>query len=520
MIQKIYNEIKKNKKIPVLDRDAIFSISDEQKSSLFCLSLLYGETDNSQLKSFLIKNNLWLLKYEKMLLDKTFSSLQISKDISSLIINKTFNREKFFDYEINAFVQNFTSGKTPLTDVSFWSMLVCQKGLSEENTYLLTQAMANSGDIYNYKKQFPNSFFTRRYPTGGVSEKLALLLPTMLMSISDEYNIKSPFTVARSLGFTGGTWDKMSSIPGFEFPEPGFDSIETLKKCGVSMTVSKESMCPADRILYQLRSLTGSVESVELAAASIASKQLAIPCDYLILDTRYGSGAFFENRNDAIKMATLVEKFLVKGGISVDITYTDTPFPNGSSIGNALEVEESMHILIGNSKILWNNAGINEQKKLLFNFLSLIMQKISGNKSFDASKLAEDIIKNGTAKKNLAKLLQAHSVSEKTITEIFNNSFADVIGLKRANIDVVSDKNFIFGGINQRDVGNLVNFELGAARYEFGISEKSMNGLLLYNRPNDLIKKGDIIFSVYSTSPEAIVHKKEKILTSLRQSIF
>lgn len=148
------------------------------------------------------------------------------------------------------------------------------------------------------------------------------------------------------------------------------------------------------------------------------------------------------------------------------------------------------------------------------------MQKISGNKSFDASRLAEDIIKNGTAKKNLAKLLQAHSVSEKTITEIFKNSFADVIGLKRANIDVVSDKNFIFSGINQRDVGNLVNFELGAARYEFGISEKSMNGLLLYNRPNDLIKKGDIIFSVYSTSPEAIAHKKEKILTSLRQSIY
>lgn len=399
-------------------------------------------------------------------------------------------------------------------------MLVCQKGLSEGNTYLLTQAMANSGDIYNYKKEFPNSFFTRRYPTGGVSEKLALLLPTMLMSISEEYNIKSPFTVARSLGFTGGTWDKMSSIPGFEFPEPGLDSIETLRKCNISMTVSKENMCPADRILYQLRSLTGSVESVELAAASIASKQLAIPCDYLILDTRYGRGAFFESKDDAIKMANLVEKFLIKSGISVDTIYTDTPFPNGSSIGNALEVEEAMHILIGNSKISWNTAGINEQKKLLFSFLSLIMQKISGNTSFDATNLAEDMIKNGIVKKNLAKLLQAHSVSKKTITEIFKNSFADVIGLKRANIDVVSDKNFTFNGINQREVGNLVNFELGAARYEFGISEKSMNGLLLYNRPNDLIKKGDIVFSVYSTSPETIMRKKEKILTSLRQSIY
>lgn len=289
------------------------------------------------------------------------------------------------------------------------------------------------------------------------------------------------------------------------------------------MTVSKENMCPADRILYQLRSPTGSVESVELAAASTASKQLVIPCDYLILDARYGSGAFFESRDDATRMATLVEKFLIKGGISVDTTYTDTPFPNGSSIGNALEVEEAIHILIGNSKISWNKVGINEQKKLLFSFLSLIMQKITGNKSFDASSLAENIIKNGIAKKNLARLLQAHKVSKKTINDIFKNSFADIIGLKKTDIEVVSDKNFTLKGINQREkreIGNLVNFELGAARYEFGISEKSMNWLLLYHRPNDLIKKGDVIFSVYSTSERTIIHKKEEILTSLRKSFY
>lgn len=210
MIQKVYNEIKQNRKISKIKGKIIFSTSDEQKASLFCLSVLYKNTDDSHLKKFLINNNPWLLKYEKMLLGKNV-------DISSIIINKTFNQESYFSHEIMTLVQGFTLGRIPLTDVSFWSMLVCQKGLSEENTYLLTQAMVNSGNIYNYKKQFPNSFFTRRYPTGGVSEKLALLLPTMLMSISNEYNIKSPFTVARSLGFTGAHGTKCHRFPVSNF---------------------------------------------------------------------------------------------------------------------------------------------------------------------------------------------------------------------------------------------------------------------------------------------------------------
>ncbi len=518
MLQKLYEEIKNTKNIPHIDETLLYSISDEQKASLFCLSLLYKKTDNENLKTLLLKNSSWLIKYENILKAVELNEENCSRK-SQIIIKKTLLKETFSEEEINNFVEGFTSGEIPLADVSFWSMLVCQKGLSEENTYLLTIAMTKSGNVYDYKKYFPTSFFTRRYPTGGVSEKIALLLPTMLMSISDKYDIKSPFTVARSLGFTGGTWDKMSSIPDFKFPNPGLDSIDMLKKCNVSMTVSKSDMCPADRILYQLRSLTGSVESVELAASSIASKQLAIPCDYLILDTRYGSGAFFDKKDDAMRMSNLIKSFLIKRGISVDITYTDTPFPKGSSIGNPLEVEEAFYILTGNSKISWNIAGIKEQKKILFKFLSMIMKKVTGDNSFDASILAENLIQDGTAKKNLEKLLLAHGVSEKNAKDMLEKSFAEVIGLKKTDINVISNKDFTLRGINQRDIGNLVNFELGGARYEFGISEKSLNGILLYHRPNDLIKNGDTIFSIYSTHPEIMEMKREKILKVLKKSI-
>ena len=338
------------------------------------------------------------------------------------------------------------------------------------------------------------------------------------MCISEKYKIKSPFTIGRSLGFTGGTWDKLSSIPGFNFAEPGQESIERLDKCRISMTVSKNDMCPADRILYQLRSLVGTIESTELATSSIASKQLAIPCDYLLLDTRYGDGAFFK-KEEAIKMSNLIKKFLEYSGIDVDIVYTDTPFPNGSSIGNALEVEEAIYILTGCSKINWHPDGIKDQKNLLSKFLSLIMQKITGKKDFDATNMMEEFIQNGTAKNNFIKLLESHMVSKQIIESIFKNSFIETIGLKKV-LDVVSNKKFIFKGINQRLLGDFVNFKLGNARYEFGIKEKSLSNILLHQRPGDIVNIGDKLFSVYSTKPEIIEKNKKEITNTLLDCLY
>ena len=136
-----------------------------------------------------------------------------------------------------------------------------------------------------------------------------------------------------------------------------------------------------------------------------------------------------------------------------------------------------------------------------------------------ASGMAESIIKNGMAKQNLKKLLLAHRVPQKIVSDIFKNSFAEVIGLKKVDMDIKADNNFILKGINQRNVGNFVNFELGAARYEFGVKEKSLNGILLYHRPNDLIKKGEPLFSIYSTNPIEVIQKKENIIALLKESI-
>ena len=187
IIQTVYNNIKKSKIIPELTKELkslISEIMEEQKASLFCLSILYGKTDNNLMHNYLLENNNYLKKYENFLKSNSQDILEQDK-ISFIVINKTFNNEEFIEKEIFDFVYGFTNKSISLVDVSFWTMLVCEIGLSDKNTYLLTKSMTNTGNIYNYKLNFPNYFFTRRYPTGGVSEKLSLLLPTLIMCTSE-----------------------------------------------------------------------------------------------------------------------------------------------------------------------------------------------------------------------------------------------------------------------------------------------------------------------------------------------
>ena len=147
------------------------------------------------------------------------------------------------------------------------------------------------------------------------------------------------------------------------------------------------------------------------------------------------------------------------------------------------------------------------------------MQKITNDGNFDATNIIEDFIANGTARNNFIKLLENHGVSKKTIENIFKNSFIETIGLKKV-FDIITDKRILFKGINQRLIGDFVNFKLGNARYEFGIKEKSLNNILLYQRPGDIINAGDKIFSVYSTKPATILKNKKEITNSLLDCVY
>ena len=175
------------------------------------------------------------------------------------------------------------------------------KGLGKDDTILFTREIAKSGKKFDYRnsKTLNRRKIISRYPTGALSEKIALIMPSLLFCLAKTYKFCSPFLIAKSLGYTGGTWDKLLSIPNFNFPLQGIETLNILKQCNVTMAVTKGNFNPVDRILYQLRSLTNTVDSFPLIVSSIGSKQLALPLDSLLLDIRYGSGTFLKTLNEA-----------------------------------------------------------------------------------------------------------------------------------------------------------------------------------------------------------------------------
>lgn len=316
--------------------------------------------------------------------------------------------------------------------------------------------MKNSGQIYNYKNNFTNKKIIRRYPTGALSEKVALILPSMLSAIADEYPIISTFLVAKSLSFTGGTWDKLNVLQGFVFPNPGDETLEVLKKCNVAMTVTKDDLCPADRILYQIRSLTGTVNSIPLAVASIASKQLACPADLLLLDVRFGEGAFFK-QGEAKRLKKLINTILKQEGFDIINSFIKMDQPNGIGIGNYLELCEAICIIKDEYSLMWDIRAINEQKNIVIKFFARIMNYFFPKFSIKEWKtIGNNLFLEGKVIKAFENLLIAHSAPLNIVNPLIKDPFKH-FNLTKI-VEVKSMKKGTLNKIDQKRIGNITNF--------------------------------------------------------------
>lgn len=394
--------------------------------------------------------------------------------------------------DLRAFLDDYVHERLPSHLVAAWLGTVMERGLTTECLQDLTHAMKDSGRTYDYRGAAPlaGRKLVRRYPTGGLSEKTALILPSVLVKAATKYPIASNFLVARSLGFTGGTWDKLSAIPGFRFPEPGDESIEVMSRCGVAMTVTHGDLNPADRKLYQLRSVTGTIESHELIVASIASKQLAVPADHLLLDVRYGEGAFLRSEAEARRCADAMLSVVAEGGVPCSAHLTDTPQPNGMAIGNALEVAEALATMGIGASSDWDARALREQRELVLTFYGLLMMRAHGSATTDAwVSEARGWFESGDVGLAFETLLEAHGVRPQTIDVLRQNSFG-TLGLSEVHIPVASAREGRLLRIDQRRLGHLVNFGLGAGGNDYGGTFRSRAGVRLGFRIGDVVNKG------------------------------
>jgi pyrimidine-nucleoside phosphorylase len=245
------------------------------------------------------------------------------------------------DEELTEFIRSYTCGETPDYQAAAWAMAVYFRGMSAAETGALTRAMRDSGRVCRWPAGSPPK--VDKHSTGGIGDKVSLILAPLLACAGAWV----PMISGRGLGITGGTLDKLESIPGFRVGIAEREAIAQLERIGVVMMGQTEDLCPADKKLYALRDVTATVPSIPLIVASIMSKKLAESLDRLVLDVKFGSGAFMKTRAEAEILAEALCTVGRECGVETSALLSPMQEPLGHTAGNALEVWESVETLQG-----------------------------------------------------------------------------------------------------------------------------------------------------------------------------
>lgn len=265
---------------------------------------------------------------------------------SSLLIKKR-EGHSLTDDEIRFMIRGFCSGEVADYQMSAFAMAICLRGMDQREMTTLTQAMLDSGDRLprDSGRQRPR---VDKHSTGGIGDKVSLILAPLLASC----DVDVPMISGRGLGITGGTLDKLESIQGFRTQISTDESTRILHDVGAFIIGADQRIAPADRQLYALRDVTGTVESVPLITASILSKKLAANLDALVMDVKSGSGAFMHDEASATELAQSLVRVGTQAGLPTVALLTDMDQPLGSTIGNAIEVQESIEVLNGSAGVV------------------------------------------------------------------------------------------------------------------------------------------------------------------------
>ncbi|RYD37896.1 MAG: thymidine phosphorylase, partial [Verrucomicrobiaceae bacterium] len=293
--------------------------------------------------------------------------------------------EELSGREIARLVEGFTSGEIPDYQMSAFAMAVFFKGMTPAETAALTQAMMESGDCFTYPTGHPA--VVDKHSTGGIGDKVSLVLAPLVACTGAWV----PMVSGRGLGITGGTLDKLESIPGFDVHVNLADAVQQLKKTGVVMMGQTDRFCPADKKLYALRDVTGTVPSIPLITASIMSKKLAETLDRLVLDVKFGSGAFMRTRADAEALAASMIAVGKEMGVEVHAVLNPMGEPLGRAVGNALEVIEALECLEG--------GGPDDLRAITLD----LAEKIAGG----SRKELESLLDDGSARQKFDTLVKA-----------------------------------------------------------------------------------------------------------------
>jgi len=391
--------------------------------------------------------------------------------------------------EIESLVNSYTRGDIPDYQMSAWLMAVVLRGMTRAETAALTEAMLRSGEVLDLSALPAKK--VDKHSTGGVGDKTSLALAPLAAAAG----VMVPMISGRGLGHTGGTLDKLEAIPGFNVNLPVAQFRRVLETCGCAMIGQTAEIAPADRKLYALRDVTGTVESPYLICASIMSKKLAEGIDALVLDVKTGSGAFMKTEKDAVFLAELMVETGERMGKQMVALITDMDQPLGSMIGNALEVVEVVEVLRG--------EGPEDLRQLCLELAGWMLH-LGGvaDTVAEGKKQSEKLIASGEALDKFRQMVALQGGDLRAIDE------AKKLPQAQHTMILSSPKNGYLAALQCEQVGTACVI-LGGGRERKEDSVDPAVGIVLHKKVGDPVSSGEALATIYYNAEARAVRARQ-----------
>lgn len=414
------------------------------------------------------------------------------------IIKRKRDGEALSRQEIEFIVRGYLEGRIPDYQVSALLMAIYLRGLNEEETFHLTEIMLYSGRTLDLS--FIDAVKIDKHSTGGVGDKVSIILAPLLASAG----IVVPMISGRGLGHTGGTADKLESIPGFRVELSLSEIVEILERTGLVMATQTEEIAPADRLLYSLRDVTATVDSIPLIASSIMSKKLAEGIQGLVLDVKCGSGAFMKTPEMARRLAELMVSIGRRHGVMTVAVITDMNEPLGKTVGNSLEIKEAISALRGK----WPDD-LKEVTLQLGAWALWLKDTILGRETLEIKEyisILEGLIEDGSAFSKFVEMLQAQGANPEVAFRF------GLLPTARFQEHIISPEEGYLSGIDAEKVG-LASLLLGAGRMRKGEPVDPSAGIILNKKVGDFVKRGDPI-AIFHFNKEGLFEEAKELFLS------
>ncbi|MFM2198688.1 MAG: hypothetical protein RLZZ505_2120 [Verrucomicrobiota bacterium] len=402
----------------------------------------------------------------------------------TLIVRKR-EGEELSPAEITELVEGYVEGSVTDAQMSAFAMAVFFKGMTATETAALTMAMMRSGDVFSHP---PGTPVVDKHSTGGIGDKVSLILAPLVACAG----CRVPMVSGRGLGITGGTLDKLESIPGFRVGLDMEEAMEILSELGVVMMGQTARFCPADRKLYALRDVTGTVPSIPLITASIMSKKMAESLDRLVLDVKFGSGAFMKTRGLAQQLADGMIAVGREMGVEVHALLNPMGEPTGRAVGNALEVSEALECLDG--------GGPADLRDLVLD----LSETVAGASREALARLLDD----GTARRKFDELVVRQGGRMEDLSRLSEIHRAPVIREVKAPAS---------GTVSALDAGKIgqASLELGAGRARADDAVDFAVGFDHLVKCGESVSPGDVIARIHARSRGFADFAEKTLLSAL-----